>query len=265
MLKNVFLKTIKDQFKPVFFWGIGFVAMVALYIALWPSIKESAAEIQAYIEKMPEAFRTIFTEGEYATPVGYFNSELFSFMAPLLFIIFAVTFASGTLLNEESTGTINLLLSNPLPRWRLVFEKWLALVVSSLVIALIVWDGFFLGLLFVDMDLNLVNVALALLSSVLISLLFGTISLALTAITPSRGLSVGITSILVVASYLLNALGPVVSWLKDFQKYSPFYFYNENNILLNGLNFTHAAILIGLTLIFVLLSLFAFSQRDVGS
>ncbi|MDP2671462.1 MAG: ABC transporter permease subunit [bacterium] len=264
MLRNVFLKTLRDQFRPILFWSLGFIALILIYIALWPSIQESAAELQAYIEKLPEAFRSAFATGEYATPVGYINSELFSFMAPLFFMIFTVTFASGTLLNEEASGTMNILLSSPLPRWKLVLEKWSAMVIATLIIAFIAWEGFFIGLLFVEMDLNLANIVLALFSAALLALVFGTFSLFLASLTPSRGLAVGVTSVLVVASYLLNVLGPVVGQLKDFQRYSLFYFYNQNNIIQNGLNLTHAGILVFLTLIFLGLSIAAFSRRDVG-
>ena len=44
---------------------------------------------------------------------------------------------------------------------------------------------------------------------------------------------------------------------------SPFYYYNENNPLLNGLNLAHAAVLVVVILLLASLAYWGFQRRDL--
>ena len=45
-----------------------------------------------------------------------------------------------------------------------------------------------------------------------------------------------------ILTYVLNGLGPVVSWLAPWQRYSPFYQYAEHDPLRHGFSFAAAAV-----------------------
>ena len=71
-------------------WGIGVAAVVLMYAAFYPSIKESAADLQAYMENLPDAIRAIVAGEDYTSPVGYLESEFFNTMGALIALIFAI-------------------------------------------------------------------------------------------------------------------------------------------------------------------------------
>ena len=89
MLRNIFLKELRDRRRSLLFWTIGLLALCAIMMAFYPTIRDSPA-ISQYIESFPEEFMAFFG-GElmdYTTPTGYLNAEMFSMMVPLLLLVF---------------------------------------------------------------------------------------------------------------------------------------------------------------------------------
>jgi ABC-2 type transport system permease protein len=124
--------------------------------------------------------------------------------------------------------------------------------------------GLAAGAAAVKMDINTGHMAEATFAAALLAILFGALALALGCATGNRGLSTGVASALGVATYLLNALGPTVEGLEPYRKLSPFYYYIGADPLVNGLNGTHLAVLVGLTVVCLAAALVAFERRDLA-
>ena len=109
MLRDITTKTLRDQGRAFAGWGVAIVLLVAMYVAIWPSMRDQPA-MGDFIDQMPEAFRNLFaTAGaDMSTPVGYLQIELLSFMAPILVILYAVTAGSGAVAGEENRRTLDL-------------------------------------------------------------------------------------------------------------------------------------------------------------
>lgn len=265
MLRNIFLKTLRDRRRSLLFWGGGFVILGAVLIAFYPVIRE-ATFISDYLESFPKEFLALFA-GEvtdYASPEGFLNGELFFLMYPLLMLVFAVGFGSDAVAGEEERSTLDLLLSNPLKRWRVVLEKFAAMVICVLLLTVVFWATLAIGGAIIDMGLNLVHLAAVCFSGMLLGLTFGTIALAVGCARGKRGIAMGAGGALAVYAYMLNALAPLLDWLEPFQVASPFYFYIDANPLSNGLNPLHAGVLIGLTIIFLVIAVVTFERRDLA-
>lgn len=265
MLRNIVLKTLRDRRRSLLFWGLGLVALAAMMVAFYPVIRE-ATFISDYLESFPEEFMALFA-GEitdYASPEGFLNGELFFLMYPLLLMVFAIGFGSGATAGEEENGTLDLLLSNPLNRWRLVLEKFTAMVVCTLLLIIVFWATLAIGGAIIDMGLNLLRLAAVCFSGFLLAIVFGAVALAMGCARGKRGLSMGVCGALAVYSYILNALAPLIDWLEPFQVASPFYYYIDANPLSNGLDLVHVAVLIGLAVLFLGIAIFTFERRDLA-
>lgn len=266
MLKNVFVKTLRDQRWSLLYWSIGLIAIAVIYVVIYPSISSMEAMNQ-YLEELPEGLMEMFTGGEvidYTSPVGYFNTELFSFMAPLIFLIFSIGFGTGAIAGEEEKGTLDFLLANPVPRWRVVVEKFGVMLVCVTVLTFIFWASLAISMVVIDVNLSLLKLAAALLGNMVLGLVFGAFSLWLGCLKGSRGLCFGISGGLAVLTYLLYALGSIVEGLKDYRFLSPFYHFLEPNILKNGIDPVHMLVLVGLVVVLFLASIPAFTRRDIG-
>ncbi len=264
MLRNVFLKTLRDQRRSLLWWGIGVVALTSLTVAFYPAFSD-VPDFDELFEQMPEALTKLFA-GEFTdltSPEGFLNSQLFFFVVPLMFVIFAVLGGSAAIAGEEGAGTLNLLLTSPTPRWRVVVHKFGAVAVATLVLALLMWVGLAVGAVAVGMDISLAGLAAASLSTALLAVAFGTFALALGCITGARGLSAGAASAVAIAAYFLNALAPLADALAPLQKLSPFYYFIGAEPLANVLDALHVAVLLGLTAAALGVALFTFERRDL--
>jgi len=266
LLRNIFLKNLRDRRKALFWWSFGLVLYSLFMCAFYPTIQKSAVELEAYMENMPEAIVAAFggADNNIASPEGYLNVEYFSMMLPLMFIIYAIGFGSGAIAGEEEAGTLDLLLANPIPRWRVLLEKFLAMVGGMAILSFMTWLGLAVGIYAYDMDIGLGQLAAATFSSALLSFSFGVIALAISCLTGKRGMSMGITTALVAGTYLLYVLAQVAEPLEKYQKLSPFYWYMTANPLANGLKLGDMTFFIGTIGIFLIIALFAFQRRDLA-
>ena len=81
-----------------------------------------------------------------ATPAGFLDFGFFSYMM-LVLAAYAVIAGLSVTANEEDRGIMDVLLSLPIPRWRLVVERFLAyalilvLILVLTFLAAVVWRG----------------------------------------------------------------------------------------------------------------------------
>jgi ABC-2 type transport system permease protein len=265
MLRNVFLKTLRDRRRSLIGWTIGLASTVAFVSAFYPTIRGSAADFEELIETIPEELLAVTGRtADIATPEGYLNSQLFNLLIPLLLLVFTIAFGSRTVAGEEQRGLLELVLAAPLPRWRLVAEKFAALAAGTLFLGMVLWATLALAGRPAGLDVERGRLAQAVLSAVLLALVFGTLALALGCATGRRALASGITSAVAAAAYLVDAFAPFTDSLDAAKGFSPFYYYNSADPLRNGADPAHLAFLGLLVFAFAAIALITFDRRDLA-
>ena len=265
MLRSVFLKTLRDQRRSMIWWCLGLALLTGMLVAIYPSIR-GIEDLQSVIEAYPEELMALLGAGDLAditSPAGYLNVELFGFMVPFLFVIFAVVHGSFAVAGEERAGTLELLLSTPIPRGRLILEKFASLVTLTGALAAVLWVVLAVGSLAVGMDISMLLLAEMTVSVALLGLTFGTVAFAIGSAIGGRGLSVGVAAAATGTAYLLSALSKIASAMEPAQWISPFYYYNGNNPLVNGLNLAHTGVLVALVLLSTAVAYWGFQRRDL--
>jgi ABC-2 type transport system permease protein len=267
MLRTVLLKTIRDQRRALLWWSVGLLATALMYAAVYPSIRENAEALNRYMESFPEVFRQAFLgeSGDFASPAGYLNTELFGFFGPLLLLLYAIGAGARAIAGEEERQTLDVLLATPTPRSRVIADKFVAMILGLLTLSVVLWASVVvLGPPF-DLTPDPVNLAAATFSCFLLALAFGTIALALGALTGRRALAIGATAGLAAATYLFHVLAPSVDAIAWLEYLSPFYYYRDAEPLLNGLNVVHALVLLSITAVAFVLARSAFQRRDLAA
>ncbi len=140
----------------------------------------------------------------------------------------------------------------------------MAMTVATLGLVVALWLGTVAGIVMVGMEISLLRVAEVTLSAGLLGMAFGSLALAVGCATGKRSLSMGVTSAVAVLAYFWNALAPAVDALEPSRKVSPFYYYNGTDPLSNGLDPGHVAVLVGITVVLLVLGVFAFRRRDLA-
>lgn len=265
MLRNILLKTLRDQRRALGWWSVGIVTLVCSVLPFYPSMRDNA-QYNQLLDTLPEQLRAVLLAGaqDITSPAGYLNSQLFSLLVPLLLLIYAIGFGANTIAGEEERHTLELLLAHPLRRGQVVIEKFGALVLAVALLGLVLWLSLWSGALLVDMAIGVGKLASATLGGVLLGILFGALALALGAATGNRGLSGGVAAALAFGSYLLYSFSTFVERLEPYREASPFTWYIGDEPLRNGLQVGHVAALVGTTLVLLALAVWTFNRRDVA-
>jgi ABC-2 type transport system permease protein len=265
MLRNVFLKTLRDHRRSLVGWTIGLTAFSLFVLAFYPTVRQSGEQFNVLLRALPPALRAISGRVADLSPEGYLNGQYFNLLAPLLLLIFAIGFGARTLAGEERDGTLEVVMAAPVPRWRLVTDKFAAMAVGAAFIGVVMVIVLAVGTPAFDIDVGVGRLAQAVLSAVLLALVFGSLALAGGASTGKRSLGSAVAVVLAVNSYLINAFAPLSDTVDGMKGLSPFYYYNAADTLRNGADPLHLLFLAFLTLVFFSVALVAFDRRDVGT
>lgn len=263
MLRSLVGKSLHDQWRPLLVWTVLSAMLAGFYLSLYPSIG-AVDEMRQLLESMPPALRAMFAAEtvDISTPAGYLNVELFTFVVPLL--VFAVTLVSGgATAAEEERGTLELLLANPLPRWRIVLERWIAMIGAAGILCLGIWIGLAATAWIASIDIALDLVGAALVSAWLLGVATGSLALALGTVTGNRMLSIGVALGVAVIAFFVNALAPLADALEPWRVLSLQYHYIGYDPLATGLDLVHASVLAAIAVVLLAVAMVAFERRDI--
>lgn len=265
MLVPLLLKTWRDHLKGIIGWAVGTTALVIVMLWVYPTVAGSSAGMDQISEAFPPEFQEMFRMNDYTSPAGYLSTELFSFMIPLVFVAMGVSWGAAVLADEEEHGTADLLYSLPIPRWRILIVKWLAVMTAIIAIGVIFWATLVLGAPLADMRIDLASLTAASLGTVLLGCLFATLGFFLAALTGRKAMSLGISIVLALATFLVYMLAPLVDVIARFESLSPFQWAYGNEPLWNGFDLGHLALLATAAAVLLGASLGIFRQRDIGA
>jgi len=260
---EVAAETIRERRRSILWWGLGVVALVALTVAFYPSVRDDPA-LREYAENMPESLRALFAGGELdiASPAGYLNSQVFALTAPLLFLVFSIDQGSGAVAGEEERGTLDLLLAHPLRRRDYVLQRFAAMAALVTALTVTLAAAVAVGALPVDLQIGLGKLVAASISVGLLALLFGTFALAVGALWPGRARAIGVATAIAVGAWLLDGLSHVVGALEPWRPLSPYYQALGKSPLREGAPWSGWAALAGAIAVLVVVAAAGFERRD---
>jgi ABC-2 type transport system permease protein len=259
-------KSLRDNRGNTIGWGLVLVAGVVLQMAVYPTVRQAAADFEQLLSSYPEAFKAMFgVGGEFTSGVGYVQAEVFGFLAPLVLLGVAIGQAGRATAAEEQSGTMDLLMANPLSRTKVLLDKALAVLACLLAVAAALAAVLVVSTAVVGLDVPVADLVAASAMSALLAAPFGALALLIGAFTGRRGLAVAIPVGVAVAAFLIKTLAELADWLRPWLVLSPFHHAAIDDALSGDTNYSGALVLICLTAALVLLAVFAFERRDFAS
>ena len=214
-------------------------------------------------DSLPEALLAAFGGGDMSTPEGWYQLETFGLMAPIAVMAVTMIIGGRALAGEEANRTMGLLLANPIRRSTVVLQKTFAMVLAALVVGIATFAGVAGGSLVGGLGMSIGNIAATSLLVTLLGLAFGALALALSAATGRVPVAIYGAVGLALVFFLLNAFLPLSDKLAGWAKASPFYYYLSSDPLVNGMHWGHGALLAGLAVALIALSVMLFQRRDL--
>lgn len=264
LLRSLFLKTLRDMRGQILGWGTGIGLMGLLVATLYPSFRGQIDAMADLFASYPPAVTAFVGDMTMMGQLsGWLSVEFFSWIPPIL-AVFAVGAGAGLIAGEEERGTLDLLLSHPVRRWRVVVEKFAGLAVAT--VSICVLAGLFLlaSLVAIGETGDLARLMLATLDIVPITLASGTFALMASVVLRRRRLAVTFAVVLVIGSWVVDSLGKLVEVLEPFRAFTLFHYFNGGSILQDGGDWGNVGVLLGLCLVFLAISLVAFQRRDIA-
>jgi ABC-2 type transport system permease protein len=259
-------KSLRDNRRTLIGWSVGISAFFSFYLAIYPDIaQEPEIYGPAALNKFPGAMRdlmgglTDFTSG-----TGYLETLVYQLFGPMLFIVCAAVLGNRAVAQPEESGTLELTLTLPIERGRLVLERFAALVLGLLAVAtvsfLAVWGLATANGMGVAADRILAGHT----GVFLMGLFSGALCLAIGAAGGRRGLAMAVVGVVAVTGYVVETIGKdmaAISWLRWI---SPFHYYLDGRPITDGFPVGNYLVLLAATAVLVMTAVLAFDRRDVG-
>lgn len=261
----IFRRALRDSRLGIVGWGIG-IGLVSLFvIMLFPTMTEMSGFAELLNAPIYKAMLGEAADAAaFMTPPGFYAIYVVMFV-PLYVAVYMVLLGLGVTAVEEDRSTLDLLLSTPTPRWQVVTEKFLAIIVIAALLLVINFVFSVVGVaLTPGMDVSVGAMAAGSLAMLPITVVMAAMTLLLSTALRSRFLAGALTGGIIIASYMVTNLAQVASEALGTVKYlSIFTYHRALPIMTEGIRWGDFAVLTALTVIFFALALVAFQRRDL--
>lgn len=262
MFKSIFTKSLYSLRWQVLGWGLAVGLTAFITMALYNSFNQNG--IEDIVNSMPESLKPLVgSVADFKTIPGYIGQQVFGPNIIILTIIMSVLLFVGISVNEEDSRRLQTLLSLPVTRTSVFFQKWLAVILVIAFVSACIVIGLVLGLLVADKTADMQRVWLTAFDAWIMNTAYGLVAYCIAMLTGKKGLTIAAASGYAALSFFVSSLAPAVDKLKDIDKLSIFHYYNQPQIMQHGLNGKHLAVLITVIAVLTIVGWLGFTRRNI--
>jgi ABC-2 type transport system permease protein len=129
---KIAIQTMKDFWKITIIVSLLFMVMAAMYAGMFPQFEESLLEMME--SGFADSFNYFPHADQMATYIGFLTIELYAIFWLLILAIILGFISAASITKEIEGKTIDLLMSNPISRKQIVFEKFIGLIPMVLIV-----------------------------------------------------------------------------------------------------------------------------------
>ena len=230
---------------------------------LGPMYNAVAEEMASLSDSFPEELLAFVGGGDMGTPEGFYQTETLGLMAPIAVITIAVAVAARAVAGEEHASTMGLLLANPIPRWRVLAEKTVVMLVYVAMVAAATAGGIAAGSALGGLGMDMGNIAAAGVMAMLLGWVFGGLALLLGAATGRVRIATYGTVGAAIALYVVDAFAAINPDWRSLERLSPFDLANGGEPLRNGVAWAEAGVLLVIAAALIAAAFPLFERRDL--
>jgi ABC-2 type transport system permease protein len=103
-------------------YSVGMALYVLIVVALYPAFKDSN-ELDQFSQQSEGLAALFGITGSLTTPEGWLNANIYANFLPLLVLLLTIGYGASSLAGQEADGHLELVLSLPFTRTKVVVEK----------------------------------------------------------------------------------------------------------------------------------------------
>ncbi|HEX6195619.1 MAG TPA: ABC transporter permease subunit [Jiangellaceae bacterium] len=262
----VLRQMLKERTKSTIWWSAAFIVLTVAIGASYPTVREQASALDAFMESMDEGFLEMFgaADGSIASPVGFWNSNFYANLFPILLLVLGIGMAAWSIAGAEREGTLEPLLANPVRRSRVALGRYVGhaivlAVVTAISTAVLIafrgpWDY---------TEISVTEFVAAGVASLLLALLFTTITYAIGAATGRKGAAIAGGAGIAVATFVIFALAAFVEFFANLRWFSPWYWFLEPSPLADGWTWRSIGLPLLIIIPVMIIGTVWFTRRDL--
>ncbi|HEY5527405.1 MAG TPA: ABC transporter permease subunit [Candidatus Anoxymicrobiaceae bacterium] len=130
MNKNVFNKTVFERWRATVIYAVGILGYMLMVTAVYPTYKKMLTEKADLLKNYPKGLLQLFGVKNInaSSFTNYITLELLGFIWVIIMVAFVVAFARNMISGELKDGTLELLMSQPVPRWKILTSEGMAML-----------------------------------------------------------------------------------------------------------------------------------------
>lgn len=265
-MRSVFLQALVDHRTGTLLVALALFGTSLLMVYIFDAF--GGLEVfQEFVDLLPESMQALLraTGGLGASAEAYLGAQYRHPMYLVATAGFAIGTAAGMVARDVERGSLLMVLSTPMARWRYLAGKYGAFVFGAVSILAAAWLGTWVGVQITGVDsigsLVFVRVIVSLLA---LTLAVGGIATLLSAWLSDGGQVTGIATGVVVGMFFLDFLAALWDPAAPFGPLSLFYYYDPQQVSLTGFPERDLGVLFGVAAATFGLALVVFQRRDIA-
>ncbi|WP_122089611.1 ABC transporter permease subunit [Halalkalicoccus subterraneus] len=245
---------------------VGVAVFALVLVAFFPSLAGADVDIDAMLEAYPPAVREAFGIATLSTVEGFLAVEVYQFVWVLLLGLYFAYSAAGLIADDVERDRMDLTLSLPVSRSRVLVEKFLSLLVPILALNAVVGTVIYAAVLVIGESIDPLDLAMVHTLSIPYLLACGAVGLVLSVLVSRADVAKRIAIALVFVLFLVESVSASADGLEWIGSVSPTHYYDPTAVLVEGsYDLTGAAVLLVATVLLAFLARFMFSRADIGT
>ena len=242
---------------PSTLWWTLIIALLAAWLVI--IVKQTETQLRSLLQGS-KAFEQIIKLGGSDTATNEaILGALFLFL-PILLMAFAVTQANRWSADEED-GLLEIVLSTPQPRLRVLLVRFAALATATIFISVVTLFAAAVAAAAYGVSLDYGNLAAASLSMIPLGLLVAALGYAFSGWLRAA-FDTGLLSFLLVIWFFISFIGPSLKLPDVIEKLSPFFYYGTP--LLHGIQLGDLLVVVAVGAAALALASYRFARKDIA-
>lgn len=265
---TLFIREFKRNFKSLVIWSLAIGGMIFMLLNMFPEFNKQPGGLDAMLTNFPEGMLKAFNLDKigYGTILGFYSVQGF-LLVTLIGSIYIAMFASGIVAKEENDGTVEFLLSKPVSRKSIVFQKLAAVLINiilfNIILAFITLAGFQ-----VDKSSNVsarTFILLTIVAPILLHSTFAAIAFLISTFVRKSRIALSLSMGLVFITYFLSIMAGISEKYGLVKYLTPFQYINTADIIIDGgIKTGYIIIMAGIIIISTLASFWLYERKDIA-
>ncbi|MBM7613830.1 ABC transporter permease subunit [Alkaliphilus hydrothermalis] len=263
---NIFLREMKAHRKSLIIWSVGIVLLITSGMGEYSAVSSSGKTMNELVESMPRSIKAIMGVGtlDLSKASGYYGI-LFLYVS-LIGAIHAVMTGCNIIAKEERDKTSEFLLVKPVSRKSIITSKLLATLVNLMIINTVTLvSSIYITGYYGKGEKMTGDIITLMMGLFLLQLLFMTIGTAIAAINRKPTKSIGLSTGILMFSFLLSIVIDMNGKIEPLKYLTPFKYFEAKNIMYGGgLDLFYVLISIGIATVLSVFTYCFYQQRDIN-